>query len=76
MTTIEKVARAIAQDQGTNNWRRYLSTARAAVTALSVPSVDMLYAALPDCPDWGYLPEDWSAMVAYVAQELIGAEAS
>jgi hypothetical protein len=74
MSMIEKVARAIAQEQGRSDWLQCVATARAAVVALSVPSVDMLYAALPDCPDWGYLPEDWSAMIAYVAHEKMGTE--
>ena len=69
MPMLEKVARAIAKAQGTSNWQTFLGAARAAVLALSVPSVDMLDAALPDCPDWGYLPEEWSAMITYVANE-------
>jgi hypothetical protein len=32
----------------------------------------MLFAALPDCPDWGYLPDDWGAMITYVANEQVG----
>jgi hypothetical protein len=31
----------------------------------------MLDAALPDVPDWGYLPEDWRAMIDYVAGERV-----
>ena len=72
MTVIEKVARAIAQSQGRSNWKTCLHSARAAVLALSVPSVDMLFAALPDCRDWGYLPDGWGAMINYVVNEQVG----
>ena len=35
------------------------------------PTPDMLDAALPDSPDWGYLPDDWRAMIDHVAQERV-----
>jgi hypothetical protein len=31
----------------------------------------MLEAALPDMPDWGYLPEEWQAMIDHVVNEPI-----
>ena len=72
MTMIEKVARAIAIEQAATDWHQCLTAARAAVEALRTPSVEMLSSALPQCPDWGYLPEDWSAMIEYVVREEIG----
>ncbi len=72
MTMIEKVASSIALSQGRHDWQNHVASDRAAVLALSEPSVEMLNAALPDCPDWGYLPDEWSAMIAYVANEQLG----
>jgi len=69
MTMTEKVARAIALSQKLSDWKDFLDSARAAVLALSAPPVDMLDMALPDCAYWGYLPDHWSAMIAYVANE-------
>lgn len=66
---LEKVARAIALSHGSGDWQSYTQSARAAVLALREPSPDMLEAALPDCPDFGYLPEDWAAMIDHVAAE-------
>jgi hypothetical protein len=68
---IERVARAIAATHGSSDWRSYTRSARAAVTALREPTVDMLAAALPDAPDWGYLPEEWQAMIDHVAGEAV-----
>lgn len=73
MTMIECVARAIAQSQGRSDWLDCVAAARAAVAVLREPSIDMLSAALPDCPDWSDLCEDWRAMIAYVANEQPGA---
>lgn len=67
----EQVARAIAGTLGAEDWRPYVGAARAAVTALREPTVDMLDAALPDTPDWGYLPDDWRAMIDHVAGERV-----
>jgi hypothetical protein len=67
----EQVARAIARTMGSDDWRPYVAAARAAVTALREPTVDMLDAALPDAPDWGYLPDDWRAMIDHVASERV-----
>ena len=47
----------------------YCNSTRAAVLALSAPTVDMLDMAIPDCPYWDYLLDDWSAMIANVANE-------
>lgn len=67
----ERVARAIAAALGEDDWRPYVGAARAAVTAMREPTADMLEAALPDAPDWGYLPDDWRAMIDHVAQERV-----
>lgn len=67
----ERVARAIAESMGESDWRPFVSAARAAVGAMREPTADMLEAAIPDTPDWGYLPEDWRAMIDHVAQEQV-----
>lgn len=67
----ERVAKAIASAMGEADWRTCVNAARAAVTAMREPTVDMLEAALPDMPDWGYLPDDWRAMIDHVAEERI-----
>lgn len=66
---IAKVAQAIAVAEGDTNWQIHLGTARAAVNAMREPSTAMLQAAIPDLPDWGYLPDEWQAMIDYVAAE-------
>ncbi len=66
---IERVARAIAEAQGHGDWQSQVATARAAVAALREPTVEMLEAALPRLPDWGYFPEEWQNMIACVAGE-------
>jgi hypothetical protein len=70
-TMIERVARAIARSSGRDDWPAFTAAARAAVRALREPTVDMLEAALPDSPDWGYLPEEWQAMIDHVANETV-----
>jgi hypothetical protein len=67
----ERVARAIASSLGESDWRPYVAAARAAVTAMREPTADMLDAAVPDAPDWGYLPNDWRAMIDHVASERV-----
>jgi hypothetical protein len=70
MPMIERIARAIAENRGTGDWRSFLPAARAAVSAMREPTVDMLEAATPpDASDWGYLPEEWQAMIDHVANE-------
>lgn len=68
---LEKVARAIALAHGSSDWKSYAQSARAAVLALREPTPDMLEAALPDSPDFGYLPEEWTAMIDHVASERV-----
>lgn len=67
----ESVARAIADALGAADWRPYVEAARAAVKAMREPTPQMLDAALPDMPDWGYLPEDWRAMIDHVVEERV-----
>ena len=71
VSMIESVARAIADALGAEDWRSYVEAARAAVKAMREPTPSMLEAALPDMPDWGYLPEDWRAMIDHVAGERV-----
>ncbi len=66
---IVKVAKAIAVATGDADWKIHLAAARAAVRAMREPSTAMLQAAMPDLPDWGYLPDEWQAMIDYVATE-------
>lgn len=68
---IECVACAIATSLGASDWRPYVEAARAAVTAMREPTVGMLDAALPDLPDWGYLPDDWRTMIDHIAGERV-----
>lgn len=67
----ERIAQAIAAALGQDDWRPFVAVARAAVTAMREPTPDMLEAAIPDAPDWGYLPNDWRAMIDYVANERV-----
>ena len=68
---IVKVARAIAVATGDTDWQAHLSTARAAVRAMREPTTAMLQAAMSDLPDWGDLPDEWQAMIDYVAAEQL-----
>jgi hypothetical protein len=68
---IAKVARAIAVAKGDADWMAHLVLARAAVNAMREPTTAMLQAAVPDLPDWGYLPDEWQAMIDYVAAEQL-----
>jgi hypothetical protein len=66
---IVKVAKSIADTIGNSDWRAHIPTARAAVKAMREPTSEMLQAAMPDLPDWGYLPDEWQTMIDYVASE-------
>jgi hypothetical protein len=66
---IVRMARAIALTQGSTDWPKFIETARASLTALRDPSVEMLEAATPGMPDWGELPEEWRAMIDHVLGE-------
>jgi hypothetical protein len=66
---IVKVAKAIAIATGDTNWKSHLTTARAAVKAMREPTTAMLQAAMPSMPDWGYLPDEWQAMIDYIVTE-------
>ena len=68
---IVKVARAIAVAKGDTDWQAHLATARAAVRAMREPTTAMLQAAMADLPDWGDLPDEWQAMIDYVAAEQL-----
>ncbi|MFN0190680.1 MAG: hypothetical protein ACKVP5_01710 [Aestuariivirga sp.] len=66
---IERVARALAASSGSADWAAYTSSARAAVAAMREPTTDMLEAATPGLLDYGYLPEEWRAMIDHVVNE-------
>lgn len=68
---IERVARVLAASLGGSDWRAYVDAARGAVAAMREPTPDMLDAALADMPDYGYLPEDWRAMIDHVVAERV-----
>jgi hypothetical protein len=68
---LERVARALAACLGGDDWRSFIPAARASVAAMREPTADMLDAALPDMPDWGYLPEDWRTMIDHVISERV-----
>lgn len=68
-TMIERVARAIAGSRDGDAWRDYVPAARAAVLAMREPTVEMLEAATPGLVDFGYLPEEWQAMIDHVGRE-------
>jgi Holliday junction resolvasome RuvABC DNA-binding subunit len=63
---LERVARAIALELDGGNWQEYLPAARAAVAAMREPSTEMLDAATPGLTDYGYLPDEWQAMIKQV----------
>lgn len=69
---IVKVAKAIASATGDSDWKVHITTARAAVLAMREPSSQMLEAAMPDFPDWGFLPDEWQAMIDFVVSEQTG----
>lgn len=66
---IEAIAQAIATSENSADWQSRIPAARAALKAMLEPSPEMLDAALPTCTDWGYLPEEWRAMVQHVINE-------
>jgi hypothetical protein len=63
---IERVARAIAESSGRHDWPAFTDSARAAVAAMREPTTDMLEAATPGLLDFGYLPDEWKAMIDHV----------
>ena len=70
MTMFERVARAIAASQGHDDWQNCTTTATAVIEALREPTVDMLEAATSGLPDFGYLPEEWRAMIDHIMKEI------
>lgn len=71
MPMIERIARTLAEALGSDDWRSLAPAARAAVAAMREPTPEMLEAALPDLPDWGYLPDDWRAMIDHAVAEPV-----
>lgn len=68
---IERVARALAQSLGGDDWRTFVKAARGAVAAMREPTPGMLDAATPGLPDWGYLEDDWRAMIDHAVKEKV-----
>jgi hypothetical protein len=66
---IERVARALAESSGSADWVAYTASARAAVAAMREPTTEMLEAATPGLLDFGYLPDEWKAMIDHVVNE-------
>ncbi len=66
---IVRMARAIATSQGTSDWKPFVATARASLSAIREPSDEMLEAASDGMPDWGELPQEWRAMIDFVLGE-------
>jgi len=62
-------AAALAASQGHDDWRRYAMAAAAAIAARREPTAEMLEAATEGLPDFGYLPEEWRAMIDHVMSE-------
>ena len=69
---IEAIARAIASSENSSDWKSRVPAARAALSVMLEPTDEMLNAALPTDTDWGYLPEEWRAMVLHVINEKVG----
>ena len=65
----ERIARAIAASEGHDDWKRCAVAAFAAIAALREPTAEMLEAATDGIPDFGYLPEEWRAMIDHVISE-------
>jgi hypothetical protein len=68
---IERVARAIAESSGSADWAAYTASARAAVAAMREPTTEMLEAATPGLLDFGYLPDEWRAMIDHVVNDRV-----
>jgi hypothetical protein len=71
MSMVERVARSLCSTLGGDDWRSFAEAARAAVATMREPTPDMLDAALPGLPDWGYLPDDWRAMIDHALAERV-----
>ena len=72
MTMFERIARAIATSQGHDDWQRCTAAALAAISAMREPTEEMLDAATPKMPDYGYLPDEWQAMIDHIIAERQG----
>jgi hypothetical protein len=68
-----RVAKAIANVDGTSDWSSRIEAARAAILAMREPTPDMIEAAIGSLPDWGFLEEDWRRMIDSVVNASIDA---
>ena len=64
-----RIAKAIAESEGSGDWQSHVAAARASLEVLREPSPAMLEAATSGLPDWGDLPADWRAMIDHVLGE-------
>ena len=64
-----RIAKAIAESEGSEDWQAHMIAARATLKVLREPSQAMLEAATSGLPDWGDLPADWRAMIDHVLGE-------
>ena len=70
MTMIEKVARALAAKQETENeFRFYMDSARAAIEAMREPTEEMLKSFYGDAPIEQWLGNDWRDMIDAALKE-------
>lgn len=65
---LSRVAQAIAASHGREDWQEDVPAARAAIKAMREPTLAMLEAAVPGLVDWGFLPDEWRAMIDYAAE--------
>jgi hypothetical protein len=65
---LSRVAQAIATAHGQEGWQAELPAAKAAILAMREPTLAMLEAAVPGLVDWGFLPDEWRAMIDYAAE--------
>ena len=66
-----RIAKAIAESDGSEDWQAYMAAARVTLEVLREPSQAMLEAATSGLPDWGDLPADWRAMIDHVLGEKL-----
>lgn len=67
----ERVCRALAAAEGSTDWQHFKPAFKAVLAELREPSLDMLVAATGDLPDFGYLPEEWKAMIDHLDNEAM-----
>lgn len=69
ITPRQKIASILANMYADSKSVSHIMAAEAVILALREPSLGMLEAAMPNCSDWGYLPEEWQAMIDFAATD-------